>query len=378
MRPIRVLDLRDTHEIGGPGKTILETFRAIDGSRFELHLGVFLGQRESPDRPFTEAARAYGMPVHLLRGYNQYDPRLVWRLARLVKRLEIDIIHAHEVSSDVLTYLASKIHRVAIMTTLHGWIGNNAKQRCLMALDRRIIPSFDCVIVVSEQIREALRAQGVPGDNMRLLHNAIVLDRYRRTGERGFLAKLVGRPLRAPVIASIGRLSPEKGHADLIDALAIAAARGHRVSAVLAGDGPERRRLLEKVQALGLEDSVYLPGHVNQPERLLEEADLVVLPSHTEGLPNAALEAMVMEVPLLATRVGGTPEVVTDAETGRLVNPRSPEALAAGIIEFLTHPAPWKQMARRGREVVERQFNFQTRTRRLETIYAELAAGNRA
>lgn len=378
MSAIRVLDLRDTHEIGGPGKTIIETFRAIDPSRFELHLGVFLRRDERDDTPFITAARGCGMPVHLLRGYNQYDPRLIWRLADLVKRLRIDIVHAHEVKSDVIMYLAAKLHRVPIMTTLHGWIANNAKQRFFMALDRRIIPSFDCVIVVSDQIQEALRAQGVPGHNMRLLHNAIVIERYRRTGRTGFLAELVGRPVRTPVIASIGRLSPEKGHADLIDALGIAAAQGHRVSAVLAGDGPDRAMLLEKIRAMGLSDSVHLPGYVSQPERILEEADLVVLPSHTEGLPNAALEAMVMGVPLLATRVGGTPEVVTDGETGRLVSPRSPDALAGGIIDFLTDPAPWKRMAGQARDVVERRFNFQTRTRRLEGIYTELAAGSRA
>jgi glycosyltransferase involved in cell wall biosynthesis len=378
MTPIKVLDLRDTHEIGGPGKTIIETFRAIDPARFELHLAVFLRRDESDDTPFINAARACGMPVHLLRGYNQYDPRLIWRLARLVKRLDIDIVHAHEVKSDVITYLASKIHRVPIMTTLHGWIANNARQRLFMALDRRIIPAFDCVIVVSDQIRDALRAQGVPGDNMRLLHNAIVVEKYRRTGQRGFLAGLVGRPLHGPIIASIGRISPEKGHADLIDALGIAASRGHRVTTVLAGDGPDRQKIAEKIRAMGLEEWVHLPGYVSQPERVLEEADLVVLPSHTEGLPNAALEAMVMGVPLLATRVGGTPEVVTDGETGRLVNPRSPEALAGGIIDFLTDPAPWKRMAAQAREVVERQFNFRTRTRTLETIYAELAAGHGA
>lgn len=378
MSRVKVLDLRDTHEIGGPGKTILETFRAIDASRFELHLGAFLRRDERDDSPFITAARSFGMPVHLLRGYNQYDPRLIWRLAELVRTLGIDIVHAHEVKSDTITYLASKLHRVPIMTTLHGWIANSARQRLMMALDRRIIAAFDCVIVVSEQIREQLLSHGLRGDNLRLLHNAIAIERYRRTAQRGFVAELVGKPLLAPVIVSIGRISAEKGHADLVDAVAIARARGYQVSAVLAGDGPERARVVEKIRALRLEDHIHLPGYVNEPERILEEADLVVLPSHTEGLPNAALEAMVMEVPILATRVGGTPEVVVDGETGRLVIPRSPEALAGGIIEFLTDPGPWRQMARRGRESVERKFNFTTRTRRLETIYSQLAAGNGA
>ncbi len=99
----------------------------------------------------------------------------------------------------------------------------------------------------------------------------------------------------------------------------------------------------------------------------------MVLPSHTEGLPNAALEAMAMEVPVLATRVGGTPEVVSDGETGRLVQPHSPEGLAQGIIAFLSDTDQWRAMGRRGREVVERQFSFRERTRKLERLYSELA-----
>lgn len=374
--PVRVLDFRDTDEIGGPGKTILETFRAIDSARFDLHLGVFLTRDEPETTPFLTAARECGLPVHVIRGYNQYDPRLIPRAAALVRRLGIDILHAHEVKSDVITYLAARLHRVRTITTVHGWIGNSAKQRALMALDRKILPRFDRVIVVSEQIREELRSRGVSDHNVVLLHNAIVLANYRRTGQRGFLAKLVGRELPGPVLVSLGRLSPEKGHADLIEALALVKARGGQFSAVLAGDGPSRVALEGRIRAQGLADRVHLPGYVSQPDRVLEEADLVVLPSHTEGLPNAALEAMVMQVPLLATRVGGTPEVVTDGRTGRLVSPRNPGALAAGIADFLSNPAPWRDMAAEARAMVERQFNFETRTRNLEAIYADVAGGH--
>lgn len=372
MRPLNILDLRDTYEIGGPGKTILETYRAIDSTRFRLHLGVFLTRHESGDTPFVAAARAQGMPVHLIRGFNQYDPRMIWQVVRLIDALGIDIVHAHEVKSDVITYLASRFRRVPIITTLHGWIGNSAKRRLLISLDEFIVRHFDRVIAVSGPIRDRLAAAGVPADNLCLLHNAIVIERYRRTGRRGFLADLIGRPIEGPVIATIGRMSPEKGHRDLIEALGLVAARGFKVSAVLVGDGPSRPGLLERIRDLGLEDSVHLPGYVNQPQQILEETDLMVLPSHTEGLPNAALEALAMEVPVLATRVGGTPEVVTDGETGRLVDPRSPDALAGRIVEFLSDPAPWRRMARRGREMVETRFNFQQRTFMLEAIYSEL------
>jgi glycosyltransferase involved in cell wall biosynthesis len=242
-----------------------------------------------------------------------------------------------------------------------------------VSVDEFFVKRFHRVIAVSEQLRDLMLRAGVRRDRLVLLHNAIVLDNYRRTGRRGLVAELTGRPVQAPLIASIGRISHEKGQVDLVEALAIVVARGFVVSAVFAGDGPARAAVAERVRALGLEDSVHMPGYVSQPQRILEEADLMVLPSYTEGLPNAALEALAMDVPVLATRVGGTPEVLTDGQTGRLVEPGSPRALAEGIIDFLSDRPRWKAMAARGHEMVGARFDFVTRTRRLEAIYDELA-----
>lgn len=370
VRPLNILHLRDTYEIGGPGKTILETHRAINRERFRLFLGVFAIGEEDATTPFTAEAKRIGLPVHVVRGGNRYDPRLIGGVIDLVKSLRIDIVHAHEVKSDVIAYLAAQFHAVPIVTTLHGWIGNGLKQRAMIALDKRIVRGFDRVIAVSRRIEQDLTAAGVPSDKICLVHNAIVVERYQRTGQRGLLSEVVGRPIAHPVIASIGRLSHEKGHADLIAAMGIVRKNGHKISLVLVGDGPERPRLIQQIESLGLADSVHLPGYLNDPQRLLEEIDLMVLPSHTEGLPNAALEALLMEVPVLATRVGGTPEVITDGETGRLVSAHSSEELAAGILEFLAAPEAWKRMANRGRDAVKANFDFQARTRKLESIYA--------
>ena len=325
-RRIRVLDLRDTHEIGGPGKTILETFRAADASRFDLRIGIYVAPGEPTDTAYVRAARELGMPIHFLPGSHPYDPRLVWRTAALVRREAIDIIHAHEVKSDVIMYLASFLRRVPIMTTVHGYIANSRKQHTLVAVDKKVIARLDRAVVVSAKLRDDLLAAGVPATVLRLVHNALVIENYRRTGARGQLAALVGRPVPAPVLVSIGRLSREKGHADLLQALALVAGQGLACSLVVAGDGPERSALEGQARELGIGDRVLFPGYVSRPQQVLEEADLMVLPSHTEGLPNAALEALAMDVPVLATAVGGTPEVITDGETGRLVPPSAPAA----------------------------------------------------
>lgn len=372
MSRITVLDLRDTDEIGGPGKTILETCRAVDRSRFDLHVAVFQVHGEQTETPFVRAARADGVPVHVIRGLNQYDVRMVWRTAALVRRLRVDIVHAHEVKSDVIAYLASFLGRVPIVTTLHGWIGNSRRQRALIGVDKQVVRRFDLVIAVSRLIQAQAIAAGARPERVRLLHNAIVLDSYRRSETRGRLESLVGRPVAGPVLASIGRLSAEKGHLDLVEALALLSLRGHQVSAVFAGDGPARPALVERIQALGLTDRVHMPGYVARPQDILNEADLMVLPSHTEGLPNVALEAMAMDVPVLATRVGGTPEVVIDGETGRLVDPHRPDQLAQAIEAFVTDRAPWQPLIARGRAHVERHFDFRARTRALEVMYADL------
>lgn len=371
-RPIRVLDLRDTYEIGGPGKTIIETFRALDADRIEMHLGVFAKTNECVDTPFVMAARDCGMPVHVLRGVNPYDPRLITQLIRLIDLHSIDIVHAHEVTSDVITYLASRIHAVPIVTTLHGWIGNGIKQRLLIRLDKLVARKFTRVIAVSKEIEREMLMVGMDSSRITMLHNGIVLERYRGMGRRGVLDKIVGRHVPRPIVASIGRLSREKGHADLLEAVAILKRQGHKLSLVLIGEGFERQTLEAKVHALQLKDIVYFSGYQAQPERFLKDIDLMVLPSHTEGLPNAVLEALLMEVPVLATCVGGTPEVISDGKTGRLVPPHSPDALAAGIIEFLSFRESWNCMARNGRLIVEAQFDFQVRTRRLEALYFEL------
>jgi glycosyltransferase involved in cell wall biosynthesis len=374
LEPIRVLDLRDTYEIGGPGKTIVETQRFIDRERFALQVAVFRTRTETGETPFTRACAEAGLPVHEVRGHNQYDPLMIGRLARLVTRERIDIVHAHESKSDLLACLASPLHGAKTMTTLHGWVGNSRKQRLLIGLDRRVVGRFDRVIAVSGRIREQVLAAGARPERVTLLHNAIVTERYRRTGRRGQLAEVLGYPAPpAPVLVTIGRLSREKGHADFLEALGQIAREGQAFSAVLIGDGPERANLERQATALGIRDRTHFPGYIARPERVLEEVDLMVLPSHTEGLPNVVLEALMMETPVLATRVGGTPEILTDGESGRLVPSQQPAALAAALIDFFRAPEAWRAMARQGRAVVEARFDFGQRTRQLEAIYTELA-----
>jgi len=370
---INILHLRDTAEIGGPGKTILETFNQIDEKRFAMHLGVFLTGSETEDSEFITEARKRGVNLRIIRSFHQYSPAIVATLIRLIRELDIHILHTHEKKSDILGYAAAYWAGIPVMATLHGWIRNNFKQKVFTFADRWVLKRHDALVAVSEEMKKILVRDGTDPGIIHVLYNSILTERYRRNGCRGYLAEAAGRPIPKPIIGTVGRLSPEKGHKDFIAAVDIVVRKGYECSFVIVGDGPEMPRLKEMIASRALESRVFLTGYLRDPVRVYEDLDLMVLPSYTEGLPNVVLEAMAMEVPVIATRVGGTPEVIEDGENGILVPPASPKAIAFALEEFLKKPDRYFAMVQSGKRTVATRFDFLERTRKLEAIYETIA-----
>jgi glycosyltransferase involved in cell wall biosynthesis len=370
--PVHILHLRDTDEVGGPGKTILETANHIDRDRFTVSVGVFRRRSETGETPFMEEARRYGVDVFEIRSRGRYDPGILREVAALVRRRKIDLLATHESKSDILGILVSKWCRIPVVSTMHGWITNDRKQRVYHRIDKRIARYFDGVIVVNRVIRDTLIREGVRPEIVHLLHNSIVTEKYFRDGETGYLGRSAGRVLPSPVIGTLGRVSPEKGQADFVEAAALVARRGYAAHFVIVGDGPDSGTIRRMIEEKGLTDSVTMTGYLRDPRRVLQEFDLMVLPSHTEGLPNVVLEAFMMNVPVISTAVGGVPEVIRDGENGVLIPPGKPEEMAAAIVDFLDFPQRHASMARAGKETVRERFDFKARTRKLEAIYLQI------
>lgn len=371
--PINILHIRDTFEIGGPGKTILETIGHINSERFKLHVAVFLGHNEKPDTPFIREAQKRNYNMHIIRSFNQYDPRIISRVLSLVKKLNIDIIHSHEGLSDIIGYIVSKLCKVSIITTLHGWIEYGVKDRIKVSLDKKVIKKYDMVIAVSETILREMTDFGVLPERLKLLYNGIVVKNYNsKGGIKGYLSEVTGIKIDGLIIATIGRLSSEKGQKDFIVAAANIIRKGYKVNFALIGDGPERDNYKRMIVELGLESNILLTGYLKDIKRVFIDIDLMVLPSYTEGLPNVVLESLLMNVPVIATRVGGTPEIIKDNETGALVNAGSPEQISSKVIEYLNNPEKYNIMTTVGKSLVKNKFNFIERTKKLEIIYNEL------
>lgn len=369
---INILHLRDTDRVCGPGKTILETANATNKSEFTIFVGLFLLERERHNA-YLNAAVERGVNVIPLIARHQFDPFLLRTLVRAIDQYNIHVIHSHEYKSDILTWLVSRRRRIPIMTTAHGWITNRWKSKLYVRLGQTVLPSFDRVVAVSEGMRRGLLACGVRDDRIAVIHNAIVTENYEPTAHRrGFLRGRGGVPDEAVLIGNIGRLSPEKGQRDFLEAAA-AVARDHaNAFFVLVGDGPDRRDLEELARASGIRERVIFTGHLHDVRPLYADLDILALTSHTEGFPNVVLEALCMNTPVLATDVGGTGEIIRDGQTGVLVQPHAPDAIARGLRFLIEQPDEARRLTAAGRQVVFQRFRFGDRVAKEEAIYREL------
>ncbi len=369
---IRVLHLRDTDRVCGPGKTIIETAVATDRTRFEQMVGVFVGPLESRN-PFVDAAVRRGVAVVPLRASHGIDPRVLMAIVRALRGHRVDIVHSHEYKSDLLGYVASRIYGIPIVSTVHGWITNTRRSRLLVGVSRRLIRRFDRVIAVSAGTRDAVLAHGVPAARVVVIRNGIVTRNYRRGDhQEGLFRRRFGIPENAVLVGYVGRLSQEKGQRVLLEAAATLVPSIPDLRVALVGDGPDRRDLEEMARALGILGRVVLTGHLDDVGPVYRDLDVLALTSFTEGLPNVVLEAMCMDVPVLATNVGGTSEIVQDGITGVLVPAASPHAVAEGLRRLIGSPDWARGLVANGRRRVEEQFEFAGRVALEEAVYEEI------
>jgi glycosyltransferase involved in cell wall biosynthesis len=221
-----------------------------------------------------------------------------------------------------------------------------------------------------------VRETGIGAERIRTIRNGVDLSRFGLI-ERSAARRTLGLPLDALVVGTVGRLVPVKAHRTLIEAAARLRSADGRVRVVIAGEGPLRGDLERQIVALGLHDRVELLGHRADVEVVLGSCDVFVLPSASEGLCNTILEAMASRLPVVATQVGGADEMVIPGETGWLVPPGSPSALAAAIAAALSDANRARVMGNAGRARAECLFSLDEMIARYDSLYVQAMATRR-
>lgn len=299
------------------------------------------------------------IPVVSLARQPGFHPSLAVRLAAVIKRYRIGVIHCHHYSPYVYGLLAAVLHpSVRLVFTEHGRLhgaGLSPKRRLVNPLLARW-PARICA--VSAALKQDMVAEGFPERAVTVVYNGIEPGRRPQPAERAAMRTALQLPADAFVIGTVGRLDPVKNLTALLEARAWLGAQGLAAKVVIAGDGPERAALADRSRALGLDDSVIFTGYRDDARALMTAFDVYVNCSLYEGVSLTILEAMASTLPVVATAVGGNPEVIVDHETGLLVRPH-PQAFAIALAALWADPARRHTMGEAGRWRVKRHFSIE-------------------
>jgi glycosyltransferase involved in cell wall biosynthesis len=348
---------------GGPEKQILESSTRLPGLGWSVVVGSFRERR--PEVDIIESAKTRGITTFLIETASPYDPSAMWKLRRFLARLRVDVLITHGYKSNLIGYLATRRSAVVQLPMVRGYTGEDWKVRAYEVVDRCLLRRSQHVLCVSEGTRRKLIRFGLDGQRISVVPNAVDCDLQVTPAD---LSKEFSIPKEARSIVAAGRLSPEKGHGYLVDAMRQLKALVPPVHLIILGAGKEQPSLERQIRESQLADRVVLGGFREDVLGCIAAADLVVNPSLTEGLPNVVLEALALKTPVVATDVGGVGELVIHGQTGWLVAPADPGALAAAMVQALADRDHARRMAENGFRLVVSSFSFSSQAQRLAEV----------
>jgi glycosyltransferase involved in cell wall biosynthesis len=297
--------------------------------------------------------RDQGFPVHVLGRRPGLDWRCSWRLAKLLRQEQVDVIHAHQYTPFFYSLIARLLcRRPSILFMEHGRTFPDYPRRKRMIANRLLIERRDRVVAVGEAVRQALiHNEGIPPTKVEVVYNGIDLSAYANgCAHRQAVRREIGVGDQDLVLFQVARLDPLKDHATAIRTMEHVVRRRGDARLILVGEGPEMEKTQQLVSQLNLSANVRFLGLRKDVGRLLGAADQFLLTSVSEGIPLAVIEGMAAGLPVVATRVGGMGEVVEDGQTGLLAPSGDAAALATSVLRIAADPALGRQMGQRGRE----------------------------
>jgi glycosyltransferase involved in cell wall biosynthesis len=367
---LKVLQIIPTLDRSGAEKQMVMLALGLPRDRFQVEVAALtrLG-------PLTKDLEQGGIPVTLIGKRLKVDPFALNRLTRLVKTGRFDVVQTWIFAADSYGRVAARRAKVPVVVTAEMAV-DLWKGRAELAIDRFLARWTDRVVGNSQAVADFYRGVGIPPEKLTVIPSGIGDDEPPDVDPAEVRTSL-GLPPDCPLALFAGRLAEQKGVADLLGALDLLQHVVPSLRSLIVGDGPLRDRLESRAQAFRLIETkrVQFLGHRDDVPRLLAAANLLILPSYYEGLPNVVLEAMRFRKPVVATAAPGTTEVVADGQTGLLVPLRDPPALAQAIRKVISDKELATKFGEAGRMRVETEFGVATMVERFAGLYEELARG---
>lgn len=365
---MKILHLTASPFYGGPERQMLGLGLHL-GYGYESIYASFLERGLA--EPFLQKARENGFATIEMQKNFPNCLGVIQELSQILREIKPDVFLVHGYKPDILGWFAARKTRTPIIAVSRGWTSHTLKVRMNDTFDKISLLGMDQVVCVSQaQAAKVLRA-GVPKTRVQVIHNAIDVSRfanpnrrYRQQLQNLFPTK------KSFIIGSAGRLSPEKGYHDLINAMPLILGNYPGTGLVIFGEGPLRNELTQQIRNLDLDERVILAGFKDDLDQWVPNLDAYVLSSHSEGLPNVVLEAFAAHVPVVATAAGGTTELVQNEYSGLVVAPGDVDHLALQIREIIANGALRKSLAQRGFETVTSRFSFASQAEKYKELFA--------
>jgi len=356
---VRLVHLTASTFFGGPERQMLGLARAMPAHVQTTFASFPEGGRCAA---FLDEVRAHGFPAFPLAADFPRVLSAIRALTTLLRETVADVLICHGYKAHILGRFAARRVEIPAVAVSRGWTGETRKVKLYEWLDRRHLRFMDRVVCVSDgQAAKVRKWCGVPPQRLTVIRNSARLAAFeaRTPGARDkLLGFFPGDNAVSQVVLAAGRFSPEKGFGVLVEAAVSICRENPHAGVVLFGEGVLRPELTQRIRELSLTDRFVMPGFRTDLDSLIGAADVVVLPSFTEGLPNVALEASAAGVPVVATAVGGTPEAVADGESGFLVPAGQPGMLATKVTELLRDFSLRAAFGSLGKQRMRDEFTF--------------------
>jgi glycosyltransferase involved in cell wall biosynthesis len=380
---IKILRIIGRLNIGGPAIHVVNLTAGLDRACFEQLLVV--GTENAGEGSMIEYASLRGVQPHVIPeivtefSLTPRDAKALANLYALMRRHRPHIVHTHTAKAGFLGRLAARMAGVPIVIhtyhghVLHGYYGP-VKSWLLRRMEQALAGITDRLVTVSEQVKAELVAHGVArAEKFTVIPLGFDLDSFLNSNAQcGQFRQEIGLSGAAKLVGIVGRLFPIKNHRLFLDAAATIAAQEQTARFVIVGDGPLRAALERHAQELGIVDRVLFTGWRRDLPSIYADLDVLVVSSDNEGTPVSAIEAMAAGCPVVATRVGGLPDLITGQETGLLVLPKDSEGLASAVLHLLQNPELARNIGRKAMTAAREGFSVRRLLDDMDHLYRQL------
>ena len=359
-----VLHLCESSETGGAESVLIRLVEGLDKNRYRSVVCLL------SDGWLKVELEKRRIETVVIPQPHSFDVRWLFQAFRLLKEHHIHVMHSHEFATNVYAALLSMVTGVPVVATAHGknYYGDKWRRRAAYRFTAR----HSAMVAVSNDLKRFLTERiGIPPRDIRVVHNGIDLRHYSVNVANADIRADLGIGTGQRVIGTVGNLFAVKGQTYLLRACKAVASAYPNFVLLVAGEGEQLGPLQEEASDLGIAGNVRFLGFRDDVPSLLQAMEVFVLPSLSEGLPLSILEALALEKPVVATNVGGIPEIVQDGLTGFLVPPRNPETLADKILLLLRYPEMAAELGRAGRKRVEEAFDVTKMIQEYQLLYED-------